>query len=90
MEDDLIESLGPILYAISKSFSTYKKAYGEAVTVYKTLTGIDVSPDKEAISKIVSSVMGEVEKMPKLSASDFLKKYQQTSFLFSVLKKFLG
>jgi hypothetical protein len=89
-EDDFFESLGPLLYAISKSLLTYREAYNEAATIYKSLTGNEPASEKDLLSKIFSAAINEVEKTSETSAADFLKKYQQLGFFFSMVKKILG
>jgi hypothetical protein len=89
MEDEIFESLGPLLYAATISFSTFKKAYGQASEAYKTLTGNDATINMDAISKIFSSGFLELEKTSEISAEDFLKKYRQLSMVLSVAKKVL-
>ena len=96
MESDFIESLGPLLYALMKSWVTYKKSYSEAIVAYKNLTGTEAASETEVISKIVSSTMKiftpHVDEFTKddISAEEFLKKYQQIGTLLSMSKKLLG
>lgn len=89
-EDDSMESLGPIFYAVSKSILAYKKAYTEAAAVYKDLTGNNAVSDRDVLSKIFTSTVNQLENSSEISAADFLKKYQQLSLFFSVVKKFIG
>jgi len=89
-EGDLIESLGPLLYAVTKSLMTYKSAYSEAVAAYKNLTGNEAASESDVISKLFSAGMDEVEKTSETSAEDFLKKYQQIGIVISMFKKLMG
>ncbi|MHA1744066.1 MAG: hypothetical protein ACTSV6_07430 [Candidatus Heimdallarchaeota archaeon] len=90
MPEDVVESLGPVLYAVYKSVLTYRESYKKATEAYKKLTGNEVASEKEIFSKIFDVVTKEFNESPEILPEEFLKKYQQFYYLFSMAKKILG